>query len=181
MFWWWMSGLLVILNGALLAWRPDLRRRLLADFSGGRMKKAGLGIASAAALYAIFLAGRFLLLHFLPASREHISSVYLVRPALPDWCIALLMIFIIGPGEEVFWRAYLQRALISRFGTACGLLAGALLYAGVHAGSGNPVLVLAALTAGLFWGWLYIATDSEFVIISSHVLWDVAVFLVAPF
>lgn len=176
-----MSGSLVLLNGALLAWRPDLRRRIQSDFSSGLFAKSALGLASAAGLYAVFFTGRFIVLHLLPASGDHIARVYLLRPALPAWCIALLMIFIIGPGEELFWRVYLQQAMVSRFGMVKGLLAGALLYAGVHAGSGNPVLILAALTAGVFWGWLYLATDSAVVIISSHILWDIAVFLAAPF
>ena len=40
--------------------------------------------------------------------------------------------------------------------------------------------VLAALTAGLFWGLLYKRTGSALIIIVSHVVWDIAVFLVVP-
>ncbi|MBU1908414.1 MAG: CPBP family intramembrane metalloprotease [Verrucomicrobia bacterium] len=181
LFWWWMAASLVVLNGTLWMRQPAIRRLLLSDCSAGVLKKAAIGLGSAALLYGIFLAGRWILTGFFPAAEKNILQVYLLRPALPAWLIALLMILIIGPGEEVFWRVFLQQKMVARFGPAQGCLFAAILYAGVHAGSGNPVLVLAALTAGLFWGLLYSLTRSPISIIASHVSWDLAVFLVAPF
>lgn len=181
LFWWWMSGLLLLLNTSMLVSRPDLHRQLVSDFRSDAFRKLVIGIVSAAGLYLIFLAGRMLIRGWLPDSEQHISSVYLLRPALSAWLIALLMITIIGPGEEIFWRLFLQPRFCARFGDRTGLLIGALLYAGVHAGSGNLVLILAALVAGLFWGWLYATTSSASIIIYSHALWDVSVFVIAPF
>lgn len=180
-FWWWMSGLLLLLNIAILIARPDLRRQLGADFRTNPLKKLMAGTVSAAGLYLVFFLGRALLSALLPDSEQHISSVYLLRSALPSWFIALLLIAIIGPGEEIFWRVFLHQTFRARYGARNGLFLTASLYAAVHAGSGNPVLIVAALTAGLFWGWLYSSSRSAFVIISSHVVWDLSVFLVAPF
>jgi len=55
------------------------------------------------------------------------------------------------------------------------------LYALVHVGSGNPMLVLAAAACGFFWGWLYMKTGSALLVIVSHTVWDIAVFLIVPF
>jgi len=42
------------------------------------------------------------------------------------------------------------------------------------------MLVLAAATCGLFWGWLYLRFRSVIILVVSHVLWDLAIFLFAP-
>lgn len=55
------------------------------------------------------------------------------------------------------------------------------LYALVHAGSCNFMLVMAALVAGVVWGALYRFFPNRFAaIILSHSLWDVAVFIFFP-
>jgi membrane protease YdiL (CAAX protease family) len=176
-----MVANLVVLNGTLLAVQPALRRVLLTDCSAGVLKKTAIGLGSAALLYGIFLSGRWVLSGIFPIAEKQILAVYLLRPALPSWLIGLLVIFVIGPGEEIFWRVFLQEEMVQRLGPVQGSLLAAVLYAGVHAGSGNPILVLAALTAGLFWGLLYSLTRSPVSIIVSHVIWDLAVFLIAPF
>jgi membrane protease YdiL (CAAX protease family) len=51
----------------------------------------------------------------------------------------------------------------------------------VHAWSGNLPLLLAAFTAGLLWGALFAWTGSLVPGIISHGLWDILVFVVAPF
>ena len=62
------------------------------------------------------------------------------------------MALLIGPGEEIFWRGYLQRRWQERFGAGRGFLFAAALYAAVHAGSGNVMLVLAAAVCGAVLG-----------------------------
>lgn len=46
--------------------------------------------------------------------------------------------------------------------------------------TGNPVLLLAALVCGLFWGLLYHFTKSLPLVVISHTAWDLLVFLVFP-
>jgi membrane protease YdiL (CAAX protease family) len=43
------------------------------------------------------------------------------------------------------------------------------------------MLILAALIAGLFWGFMYYRYRSLLANVVSHTVWDVAVFLVFPF
>jgi len=95
--------------------------------------------------------------------------------------IAALMIFIIGPGEELFWRSFLQRRLQNKSGKYSGFILATGIYTLVHIGSGNVMLVLAAGVCGLFWGYLYLRYGSVTLNIVSHTLWDVTVFLWLPF
>jgi hypothetical protein len=43
------------------------------------------------------------------------------------------------------------------------------------------MLIVAALVAGLFWGWMYMRYNSMVMNIVSHTVWDIAVFLILPF
>jgi len=90
------------------------------------------------------------------------------------------MTFIIGPGEELFWRGFLQRRFQIEKGPFQGFLLATLLYTGVHIGSGNVMLVLAAGICGLFWGFLYLRTGSLLLNVVSHTAWDMAIFLFFP-
>ena len=94
--------------------------------------------------------------------------------------MAFLIAFVIAPGEEIFWRGYVQRTL-GRRSMPRGLVLVVLAYGLVHLGSGSVTLVGAALVCGLFWGCLYQRFKSIWLNILSHALWDRAVFLVWPF
>jgi membrane protease YdiL (CAAX protease family) len=75
----------------------------------------------------------------------------------------------------------LQRALQQRIHRIAALVLATALYSLVHAWSGNLPLLLAAFVAGLFWGGLFTWTGSLVPGIISHGLWDILVFVVAPF
>jgi membrane protease YdiL (CAAX protease family) len=151
------------------------------DVKDGTLKKIGLGIASAVALYLIFLAGSWLAPHMIPNAGPGISRVYGFKSGVSPLRIVVLMILVIGPGEEIFWRGYLQRFWQGRFGNIAGWLLAAGLYTAVHAGSLNPMLVLAAAVCGLFWGYLFFKFRSPLMICVSHTLWDLLVFIILPF
>jgi len=82
---------------------------------------------------------------------------------------------VIVAGEEFLWRGAVTRLAAERMGRAGGLLAGAAVYALAHLASFNPLLLAAAFLCGLFWGWLYLATDDLTAPLVCHLAWDVAV------
>lgn len=180
-FWWAMSSSILALIGlgaALDSGFPIFVRR---DLRSGALLKIGRGLLAAAALYGIFWVGNEASRWLFPLAAGGIDRVYGFKAgaALPR--IVLLLALIIGPGEELFWRAYLQRRWQARFGRWPGFLAAAALYALVHAASGNVMLVLAAGVCGLFWGSLYMKTGSVLLVAVSHTAWDLAVFVLWPF
>jgi uncharacterized protein len=180
-FWWWLSLNLVLLIGLGAILDRDYRSIVRAELRGRVARRVALGALSAAVLYAVFWAGNAAARSLLPFAPSGIAGVYGFRTGASLIRIVLLMTFLIGPGEELFWRGLLQRRAMSRFGPVPGFLAAATLYAGVHAAGGNAMLVLAAAVCGLFWGAIYLRTRSVLLVAVSHTLWDLAVFVVFPF
>jgi membrane protease YdiL (CAAX protease family) len=137
-------------------------------------------LASAAALYALFALGRYASLHVFPFASGQICDIYAIRQEAAPGFIALVLLFVTSPCEELFWRGFVQRFGMARFGAVKGWLFASLMYAGIHISSGNFMLAGAALTAGLFWGGVYMRTQSVSVCILSHAVWTVSIFLVLP-
>jgi hypothetical protein len=146
-----------------------------------------LGILLAALLYAIFYVGnQFLVLvsrlfpALLPDPAGNIASVYANLGGLSPGLVAFLLFFPIGFGEEIFWRGFVQRRFRERWSARSAFVLTALLYTAIHLPTGNPVLILAALTCGLFWGGFYWATGSLVPVLVSHMLWDPFIFVILP-
>jgi membrane protease YdiL (CAAX protease family) len=139
-----------------------------------------VGFLSAAVLYLIFLLGNKLALQVIPGANAQVGAIYSLGVETKKSLIFLLLFFITGPGEEIFWRGFLQEHLMNRWGNLSGYLVTTLLYAGVHVFSWNFVLILAALVAGAFWGLLYLWKRDLLVQITSHSFWSAVIFAVAP-
>lgn len=139
-----------------------------------------MGIISALLLYGIFFLGSRLAVLLPPFAPEGIEGVYAFKEGVPFLRVFILMTLVIGPGEEIFWRGYLQQAWQARLGKTFGWLACTVLYTLVHVASGNVILVAAALAAGLFWGGIYLWTRSTLLVAVSHTVWDLLVFMVFP-
>ncbi|MDD8025393.1 MAG: CPBP family intramembrane metalloprotease [Acidobacteriota bacterium] len=180
-FWWAMSAAIIFLVGLAAAFDRGYLPALARDLSSGAACKIALGLIAAAALYGVFWTGNEASRLLFPFAASDIGSVYGFKSGVPIVRVVLLMTLLIGPGEEIFWRAYLQRRWQARFGPWSGFLAAAALYALVHLASGNVMLVLAAGVCGLFWGFLYLKTGSVLLVAVSHTAWDLAVFILWPF
>ena len=136
---------------------------------------------SAVLLYLLFFIGNYLSRRWFNFAGSGIEGVYNFKGNAAGFRIALLMLLVIGPGEELFWRGYLQRKLSLKTGKWVGLLLALILYTSVHIFTGNIILVLAAFICGLFWGWMYLKYNSMVINIVSHTVWDIVVFLLLPF
>ncbi len=176
-FWPTIAGATLLLGiiGANTAY-PDSLRESLRAWAGFIL----VGVVSAAALYLIFATGNRLA-QLLPFGREQVGLVYGAKSQASEPLIAALLLFAVGPGEELFWRAWVQRALMNRLGPWRGMLLTLALYAGVHLPSLNLTLIAAATVAGTFWGLLYLRMGHVGPGIISHALWDAAVFIWFPF
>lgn len=180
-FWWWFSGTLAVLLGVVLCVVPRVLGTIRADTQQQAGKKLVFGVLSAAVLYLVFYTGNILLRSLFAFAGPEISAVYRLGSGQPLVKITALLVLVIGPGEELFWRGFIQEGYMEQWGRTPGVFAAVVLYTLVHAGSGNTVLILAACIGGVFWGWLYSWKRSIIINMTSHVAWDVAVFILFPF
>ncbi|WAG56982.1 CPBP family intramembrane metalloprotease [Clostridium estertheticum] len=139
-----------------------------------------IGIFSAIALYIIFYLGNIVSGFIFPFKDSQVLSVYSNRSNGNLIWIGLLLLFIIGPGEEIYWRGFIQNTLSKKIGETKGYVISVLLYAGVHIITVNVMLVIAALVCGVFWGWLYKKEKSLLPVIISHAIWDLTIFVIFP-
>ena len=179
-FWWWMGLNVLLAAGLGFAADKGYAARVGADIRTHFVRKAGLGLTSAAILYTLFAAGRMAALKFFPFAASGIASVYGLRSGAGTSRLILLLGLFIGPGEELVWRGFLQENLGWKIGRTWGFVLTALVYMLVHVGSGNIMLVLAAGVCGVFWGMLYRIFRSPVLNAVSHAAWAVTIFVIRP-
>lgn len=92
----------------------------------------------------------------------------------------LALILVAAPGEELFWRGFVQKRLLRYFGPLGSITLAALLYSLVHIYSGTFILMLAAFLSGLMWGALYLWKKSMPLVIVSHIVFDIMIFIILP-
>lgn len=155
--------------------QPDLKEHLKINGSA-----IWIGLLSAAILYFIFWTGKALSSLILPFAGQQIGGIYAKGAGTSMWVIALLLFFITGPAEEIYWRGYLQKNLMGRFGPWQGWLLATIIYAAVHIWSFNFMLIGAAFVAGAFWGAMYGYFKNLTPVIISHSVWSMVVFAVFP-
>ena len=92
----------------------------------------------------------------------------------------LMLIFIVAIGEEMFWRGYVQQQLKRFTSPVWAVIITALLFSLSLAISGFMPGALAAIVVGLIWGTLYEWKKSLPLIIVSHIVFVLLLFLVLP-
>lgn len=138
------------------------------------------GIISAAVLYGIFFLGNALSPYVVKGAAGQVHGIYGLGAGSDKALVFLLLLLVTGPGEEIYWRGFLQENLMKRFGDFGGFALTTGIYAGVHVFSMNFILVMAALVAGAFWGALYLWKRDLPAVIVSHSLWSAFIFAVFP-
>lgn len=140
-----------------------------------------LGVALAAALWGIFWLGEFLSTLLFDFARPQVDMIYGMKEGENPLVLTLLMLLIIGPAEEIFWRGLIQNRLSARWNTNVGFILTTLVYGLVHLPKFNFMLIMAAMVAGFIWGLAYRFLPNRLgAIIISHALWDCAVFIWFP-
>ncbi|MFT9599471.1 CPBP family intramembrane glutamic endopeptidase [Mesobacillus sp.] len=138
-----------------------------------------LGIASGLGLFGLFWLGSFLMEVLNLPFANQVSRLY--SRFSPDlfWHY-LVLVLILAPGEEIFWRGFIQKRLSKYFSMKMSIGLSVLLYASVHLYSGEFILVLAAIIAGLAWSILYAWKRSMPLVIVSHIVFDLLLFVFIP-
>lgn len=164
----------------LLTFAITIDRSWLADI---KVSWSGLllGIALALALWSIFWIGDKVATWMFPFARPQVDTIYGMKESQSEWVIGLLLLFVIGPAEEIFWRGFVQRGIGVRSTANVAFVVTLLVYGLVHIWKFNFMLIMAALVCGLVWGLAYRLWPKQlFALIVSHAVWDTLVFVVWP-
>lgn len=176
-FWLTMSASAVILTTYAL-----LRGGIPFEGKPVPAKALGGGLLIAVALWGVFWIGNQVSQIIFPFASTQINTIYAMKGDASPFIVALLLLFVIGPAEELFWRGYIQKTFSLKYGRWGGFLAAWGCYTLIHVWSGNIMLLLAAATCGFFWGMLYLFFPKRLdAILVSHALWDAAAFVIFPF
>ena len=152
--------------------RPGWWKEVRLKFSD-----VALGVALAAALWGVFWLGEFFSTLLFDFARGQVDSIYGMKEGENPLMLTLLMLLIIGPAEEIFWRGFIQNRFSARWNPNTGFIVTTLVYSLVHLSKFNFMLIMAAMVAGLVWGLAYRFFPERLgAIIISHALWDCAVF-----
>lgn len=113
----------------------------------------------------------------------------ILRPSAPiqplnGWnllFIAIVMLAVVAPAEELIFRGILQRVLQGGVGRWYGILLAGLIYGVMHAGYGIAELILFTGAVGVALGFLYDRTNDFGLVVLIHGLTNVFLFAVYPF
>lgn len=103
-----------------------------------------LGITIAAALWDIFWLGDSVSQLLFSFARPEVNLIYAMKDGESPVILSILLLVLIGPAEEIFWRGYVQKSLGEKMGRFWGFIVATAIYALVHVGALNLMLVLAA-------------------------------------
>lgn len=177
-FWFTMATSGVILSTMSLALSPELRNSLRDNF---RWSDLPLGVALGAMLWGIFWVGDKVAVWMFPFADGEIGSIYSMRDGMNYLTIGVLLLFVVGPAEEIFWRGFVQERFSQKWSPTLGFILTTAIYALCHIWAMNFMLIVAAAVAGGVWGLLYrLRPERIWTLVISHAVWDVAVFLLFP-
>lgn len=138
------------------------------------------GVISGIIIYGVFWLGNFIIEFFnISFLSKEIAILY--RNLSPDTLWQYFFMFaVIIPGEEIFWRGFVQQRLQKAIPVSASIVLSALMYASVQFYSDSLLLPFAALVAGLFWGYLYAWKRSIQLVIVSHMIFDAFLLIIFP-
>ena len=176
-FWYTMTASAIILTTLATCfcreWVKDIK------FTSGQIC---IGIILAAVLWLVFWTGDKVSQWIFSFARPQVDMIYSMKTGTSATLIAVLLIAVIGPAEEIFWRGYVQRRLTQRWNANIGFIATLALYTLIHIWSMNFMLIMAALVVGACWGLLYrVKPQWLTALVISHAIWDACAFVLFPF
>lgn len=174
-FWKTMAISALILIGLSVFMAKDIKKQVV--FS---LKDIVIGVVSAVVLWAVFFLGDYFSTMLFDFAKLQVGNIYQMKDGENPLFLGILLVFLVGPAEEIFWRGFVQNRIGKKYGEWSALILTTLVYAFVHIWSFNFMLIMAAMVCGAFWGLLYKYNKNLLTLIISHALWDVAVFILFP-
>jgi uncharacterized protein len=137
------------------------------------------GISSGLLLYGLFSLGTFLLDFVQIPVKDDISRLYQIFSPNLFWHYLALMLIVV-PGEEIFWRGFILKKLLKNVNIWISIFISSIMYASVSLYAGEWILVLGSFVAGMIWAMLYAWKKSIPLVIVSHLIFDLFIFILFP-
>lgn len=175
-FWYTMAGAGLFLSGIATIFGREWLNEINFNF-----RSLFWGVVIAAVLWFVFFLGNKISSLLFGFAGGQVDSIYAMKGGVSPYVIGALLLLIIGPAEEIFWRGFVQRKLSEKWGANIGFAVALLCYTLIHIWSFNFMLIMAALVAGFCWGLIYrLFPRSLTALIISHALWDFCAFILIP-
>ncbi len=136
-----------------------------------------VGLLSGLILFFLFLGISITLRYFFPDMYVYVDEVKSLKRLAPPYQSFPITLFV-SISEEMFWRGYVQRKFMEIFGKLKGYVFMILAYVFAHIFTLNISLAVAALGAGLVWGFVFVWKKDLTPVIISHITWDVMLFFI---
>lgn len=138
------------------------------------------GAVSGVFIFSLFSLGNYFINVFDIPLYQQVSALYGQYAPKAFWHY-LVLILIIVPGEEIFWRGFIQKRLLNYTNKWTSILVSTIMYTSVHFYADHWMLAFAAFVAGIFWSSLYAWKRSIPLVIVSHLVFDLFLFVILPF
>lgn len=173
--WIWMTPVLACLGvAALIAGPPPLSPEVDAGIAFGVGLAVGAALYVATRVFFMLVAGRWALL------RRHSAAMYRRQGGISLGLALVLSVLLSVPGEELFWREFVQLQLVDALDGA--LPAAVLAWAAfvfANAFARNLAIVAGSVVGGAVWCGLVLWTGGVAASLACHILWT-ALMLVFP-
>lgn len=171
-FWVMMSiSMLTLLIIALIKEKPKFELKIIDILK--------YSISTGIGLYLLFRIGKEIIVLLQLPLLADLYSLYAKVQITEAWHYIVLFLIII-PGEELFWRGYIQKRLTTYFTPKKGIIYSTLLYAFANIYSDSILLLVAGIFGGLLWGSLYHYTKNIWLSIISHMIFNLLLLVLFP-
>lgn len=172
-FWYMYTFALLILMSAAIVYSDILDEMRT-------WKSFAYGISAAVAMYAVLFSGYYLLQSLGVGSAS--STAEFLSIFTPDsvWHLLLLM-FIVVPGEELFWRGFVQQQLKQYVPVSIAIPIASVLFGLTLWLADFWPGIFAGTAVGLVLGYLYEKKRSMPLLIIAHLTLMVLIFIIFPF
>ena len=137
------------------------------------------GLIYGTLIYAIIAFG-YKLIHILPIISASGINDFINKFAPSSISQYVFLFILIAPGEELFWRGYIQQQLKNWFKPFYAVVISSALFSLSLVFSGFGLGILVAFVVGILFGLLYEWKKSMQLIILAHITMLVLLFLVFP-
>ncbi|RFB18115.1 CPBP family intramembrane metalloprotease [Bacillus sp. HNG] len=144
------------------------------------ISNTAIAILSGLLMYGLFFTGKIGSELVFPNVLTDVADLYMkVQPQL-TWHYVVLFLIII-PGEELFWRGYIQKKVENHFeNKLLVIVISSLLYMSANMYTFNPLFLLATFAGGVVWGTLYMWNRNILLTILSHLVFNLFFLVLYP-